>query len=146
MLPRHQAEPGGEAPRTLEYADACDRHQRRRPVLPALVRSATGGPVEAILDWFHLSMRVHPVKHVMHGPRAGEPPFAPLDRAQVDVEGLSHLLWNGHHDKTCEALGQITSQAKDAIVLSIPVIDAKARRLVDVARSCAATLKATRAR
>ncbi len=25
------------------------------PALPALVRSATGGPVEPILDWFHLS-------------------------------------------------------------------------------------------
>ncbi len=32
------------------------------PALPALVRSATGGPVEAILDWFHLSMRVHHVE------------------------------------------------------------------------------------
>jgi len=31
------------------------------PALPALVRSATGGPVEHILDWFHLSMRVHHV-------------------------------------------------------------------------------------
>jgi len=28
------------------------------PALPALVRSATGGPVEPILDWFHLSMRM----------------------------------------------------------------------------------------
>ncbi len=25
------------------------------PALPALVRSATGGPVEPILDWFHFS-------------------------------------------------------------------------------------------
>ncbi len=32
------------------------------PALPALVRSATGGPVEHILDWFHLSMRVHHVE------------------------------------------------------------------------------------
>ena len=30
----------------------------------------------------------------------------------------------------CEALGRITNWAKDAIVLNIPVIDAKARRLV----------------
>ncbi len=32
------------------------------PALPALVRSATAGPVEPILDWFHLSMRVQHVE------------------------------------------------------------------------------------
>ncbi len=35
------------------------------PALPALVRSVTGGPVEHILDWFHLSMRVQHVEQVM---------------------------------------------------------------------------------
>jgi len=100
------------------------------PALPALVRSATGGPVEPILDWFHLSMRVHHVEQVMHGLCALEPPLAPLDRAQVDVERLRHLLWNGHHDKACEALGRITSEAKDAIMLNDPGIEAKARPLV----------------
>ncbi len=99
--------------------------------LPALVRSATGGPVEAILDWFHLSMRVHHVEQVMRGLCAIEPPPLVLpDHARIDVERLRHLLWNGHHDKACEALGRITSEAKDAIVLNDPGIDAKARRLV----------------
>ncbi len=57
------------------------------PALPALVRSATGGPVEPILDWFHLSMRVHHVEQVMGGLCAVEPPpLAPLDHAQIDVE------------------------------------------------------------
>ncbi len=65
------------------------------PALPALVRSATGGPVESILDWFHLSMRVHHVEQVMGGLCALEPPLvAPLDLAQIDVERLRHLLWN----------------------------------------------------
>jgi len=65
------------------------------PALPALVRSATGGSVEHILDWFHLSMRVHHVEQVMGGLCAVEPPpLAPLDLAQVDVERLRHLLWN----------------------------------------------------
>jgi len=91
------------------------------PALPALVRSATGGPVEPILDWFHLSMRVQHVEQVMRGLCALEPPpLAPLDRARIDVERLRHLLWNGHHEKACEALGRITSWAKDAIVLNIP--------------------------
>ena len=68
------------------------------PALPALVRSATGGPVEPILDWFHLSMRVHHVEQVMGGLCALEPPpLVPLDQAQIDVERLRHLLWNGDH-------------------------------------------------
>ena len=58
------------------------------------------------------------------------PPLAPLDLAQVDVERLRYLLWNGHHDKVCEALGRIVSWAKEAIVLNEPSVEAKARRLV----------------
>jgi len=101
------------------------------PALPALVRSATGGPVEHILDWFHLSMRVQHVEQVMRGLCALEPlPLAPLEQAQIDVERLRHLLWNGDHDKACEALGRIASWAKDAIVLNEPGVEAKARRLV----------------
>ncbi len=100
------------------------------PALPALVRSATGGPVEPILDWFHLSMRVHHVEQVMRGLCALEPPpLAPLDPAQVDVERLRHLLWNGDHEKACEALGRIVSWAKDAVVLNDPTVEAKVRRL-----------------
>ncbi len=100
------------------------------PALPALVRSATGGPVEHILDWFHLSMRVHHVEQVMRGLCAIEPPLAPLDHAQIDVERLRHLLWNGGHEKACEALGRIVSWAKDAALLNDPTVEAKARRLV----------------
>ena len=63
------------------------------PALPALVRSATGGPVEPILDWFHLSMRVHHVEQVMGGLCALEPPpSTPPDQVQTDVERLRHLL------------------------------------------------------
>jgi len=96
-----------------------------------LVRSATGGPVEHILDWFHLSMRVHHVEQVMGGLCAVEPPpLTPLDLAQVDVERLRHLLWSGCHDKACEALGRITGWAKDATVLNNPAMEARAKRLV----------------
>jgi hypothetical protein len=99
--------------------------------LPALVRSATGGPVQHILDWFHLSMRVQHVEQVMHGLCALEPsPLALLGRAQIDVERLRHLLWNGHHEKACEALGRIMNSAKDASVLNDPAMGAGARRLI----------------
>jgi len=101
------------------------------PALPALVRSATGGPVEPILDWFHLSMRVHHVEQVMRGLCALEPlPLVLPDHAQIDVERLRHLLWNGDHEKACEALGRITGWAKDATVLNNLAVEAKARRLV----------------
>ena len=101
------------------------------PALPALVRSATGGPVECILDWFHLSMRVHHVEQVMCGLCALEPaPLAPLDHARSDVERLRHLLWNGYHSKACEVLGRIRSWAKHADMLNDPAIEAGARRLV----------------
>jgi hypothetical protein len=100
------------------------------PALPALVRSAAGGPVECILDWFHLSMRVHHVEQVMGGLCTLEPPpLALLDRTQIDVERLRSLLWNAQHEKACEALDRIASWAKDAIALNEPGVEAKARRL-----------------
>ena len=101
------------------------------PALPALVRSATAGPVEPILDWFHLSMRVHHVEQVMGGLCALEPPpSAPPDQARIDVERLRHLLWNGHHEKACAALDRIVGWAKDASVLNDPAMTAGAKRLV----------------
>ncbi len=102
------------------------------PALPALVRSATGGPVEHILDWFHLSMRVHHVEQVMGGLCALEPPppLASLDHVQIDVERLRHLLWNGYHIKACDALVRITSWAKDVTVLNDPAMEARTKRLV----------------
>ena len=101
------------------------------PALPALVRSATGGPAEPILDWFHFSMRVHHVEQVMEGLCALEPPPSALpDQAQTDVERLRHLLWNGYYDKACEALGRIVSWGKDASVRNDPAIGAGVKRLV----------------
>ena len=130
-----------EQPHALLRAALLDQGWRERdavavisdgdPALPALVRSAAGGPVEPILDWFHLSMRVQHVEQVMGGLCALEPPpSAPLNHVQIDVERLRHLLWNGHHEKACKALGRITSWAKDASVLNDPATEAGARRLV----------------
>jgi hypothetical protein len=100
------------------------------PALPALVRSAAKAPVEPILDWFHLSMRVHHVEQALVGLGALEPVHrAPLDRAQVDVERLRHLLWNGKHEKAREALGRIGRWAEDVAVLDGVAVAAKAGRL-----------------
>jgi len=86
--------------------------------------------VQPILDWFHLSMRVHHVEQAMRGLCVLELlPLVLPDHAQIDVERLHSLLWNGHHDKACEALARIASWAKDAVVPNEPVAKAKARRL-----------------
>jgi hypothetical protein len=101
------------------------------PALPALVHSATGGPVEPILDWFHLSMRVRHVEQALLGLHALEPAhLGPLDHAQVDVERLRHLLWNGYHEEACKALGRITGWAGGAALLDGIALERKAGRLV----------------
>ena len=102
------------------------------PALPALVRSATGAPVEVILDWFHLSMRLHHVEQVMSGLAALEPPsLVPLEPVQVDVERLHHLLWNGYHEKACKTLDRIVSWAETANAASdTAMVVAKVGRLV----------------
>ena len=46
------------------------------------------------------------------------------------MERLRHLLWNGHHDKACEALDRIAGWAKDATVLNDPAMQARAKRLL----------------
>ena len=101
------------------------------PALPALVRSAAKAPVEPILDWFHLSMRVRHVEETLAGLGALEPTYrAPLDRARVDVERLRHLLWNGKHGEACQALSRIASRAEETITLDGAAVAAKAGRLV----------------
>ena len=55
---------------------------------------------------------------------------APLDYAQVEVERLRYLLWNGHHEEAREAMGRIASGAEDATLLNGGAVEAKARRLV----------------
>jgi hypothetical protein len=104
------------------------------PALPALARAATQAPVESILDWFHLSMRVRHVEQALLGLQALEPADRgpPLDRAQADVERLRSLLWNGRHEDACEAaLVRIASWAVEhATVANGAAVEAKARRLV----------------
>ena len=100
------------------------------PALPALVRSATNGPVEHILDWFHLSTRLHHIEQVMNGLAAFQP-SVPLDPVQVEVERLRHLLWNGHHEKAHKTLSQIVSWAETANTSSDhTIVVAKLERLV----------------
>jgi hypothetical protein len=101
------------------------------PALPALVRSAAKAPVESILDWFHLSMRVRHVEQALVGLGALEPvDRALLERVQADVERLRHLLWNGGHGEACRALDRIVSSAEGASLLDGATVAAKAGRLV----------------
>jgi hypothetical protein len=101
------------------------------PALPALVRSAAKAPMEPILDWFHLSMRVRHVEQTFLGLCALEPVHcATLEHVRADVERLRHLLWNGYHEEAGETLGRIASWAETAISLNGGAVQAKAGRLV----------------
>jgi len=101
------------------------------PALSALARAATQAPVETILDWFHLSMRVRHVEQTLLGLQALEPAHpAPVGCAQADVERLRSLLWNGRHEDASEALVRIVSWAESAALLDNAAVAAKAGRLV----------------
>ncbi len=64
--------------------------------LPNLVRAATGGPVRHILDWFHLSMRMRPIKQILAGLSAHQlQDPEPVQTAQSSIERIPHLLWHG---------------------------------------------------
>jgi hypothetical protein len=100
------------------------------PALPALVRSAAKAPVEPILDWFHLSMRVRHVEQALLGLDALEPVHCePLEHARTDVERLRHLLWNGKHGEACRALDRIVRWSAKAASLHGAAVAAKAGRL-----------------
>jgi hypothetical protein len=100
------------------------------PALPALVRSAAKAPVEPILDWFHLSMRVRHVEQTFVGFAALElAERVPLEHAQADVERLRHLLWNGKPGQACQALNRVVSCLENAALLN-GAAAAKAGRLV----------------
>jgi hypothetical protein len=100
------------------------------PALPALARSAAKAPVEPIIDWFHLSVRIRHVEQALLGLAALEPVHcAPLEHVRTDVERLRHQLWNGYHEKAEEALGRIAGWAETTIPLDGGAAQAKAGRL-----------------
>jgi hypothetical protein len=96
--------------------------------LPELVRTATGGAIVQILDWWHISMRV---RHVEQAPR-GVYALAPDHRAGLDivdmrVERLRHLIWNGYHDEAWRELFGLRHLASGAVFLN----GERLRRTVD---------------
>jgi len=120
---RHRTRAGGRATQSPRSATATPHCQPwcARPRAAQWSLSSTG---------FTSPMRVHHVKQVMRGLCAlAPPPLTPLGHAQIDRERLRRLLWNGCHEKACEALGRIASGAKDAIVPNEPAVKAKARHL-----------------
>ena len=129
-----------EQPQTLLRAALLDQDWREGspviaisdgdPALPALVRSAAKAPVEPILDWFHLSMRVRHVEQTLVGLAALESvDRVPLEHAQADGERLRHLLWNGKHGEACQALDRVVSWLENAALLH-GAAAAKAGRLI----------------
>jgi hypothetical protein len=103
------------------------------PALPALVRSAAKAPVEPILDWFHLSMRVRHVEQLVQGLYAMAPKCKlPVDCAHAEVMRLRHLLWNGRHDDAHGLLGDVAEVAGAIGLLNGPGFERKVARLVEL--------------
>ena len=79
--------------------------------------------------WTRAGGRRH-VEQALVGLGALEPVHrVPLEHAQVDVERLRHLLWNGYHQEACRALGRIVSWAETDTWLNGVAVAAKAGRL-----------------
>ncbi len=101
--------------------------------VPAPVRSAAKAPVEPILDWFHLSMRVRHVEQLVQGLYAMAPKCKlPVDCAHVEVMRLRHLLWNGRHDDAHGPLGDVAEVAGAIGLLNGPGFERKVARLVEL--------------
>jgi hypothetical protein len=67
--------------------------------LRLFAREATGGPVTAILEWFHLAMRVHHLKQLARGLSTRVPTHAAAAaNIQEELERLHWRLWHGRTD------------------------------------------------
>jgi hypothetical protein len=85
-------------------------------------------------------MRVRQVEQTLVGLAALElADRAPLEHTQADVERQRHLLWNGKHEQTCQALDRIVSWAVNAALLNGAAVGRRPGVLSRIAQSCAAT-------
>jgi hypothetical protein len=63
------------------------------------VREAAGGPVTAILEWFHIAMRVHHLQQLARGLSTRVPTHAAAAaKIQAELERLHWRLWHGRTD------------------------------------------------
>jgi hypothetical protein len=67
--------------------------------LQVFAREAAGGPVTAILEWFHLGIRVHHLQQVARGLSTRVPTHAAAAaNIQEELERLHWRLWHGRTD------------------------------------------------
>ena len=74
------------------------------PALPNLIRGAIGGPVEHILDWFHISMRIGHVEMAMKGLVQTKGFCGIPGLFQRPAERLRWWLWHGRTRMAATAL------------------------------------------
>ena len=75
----------------------------------AHIRAAPGEPVRHILDWFHLSMRMRPIKQVLMGLSARQlQDPEPVQIAQASIERVRHLLWHGRADEADQEIALLS--------------------------------------
>lgn len=105
------------------------------PALVECVRSAAGGEVTHILDWFHFSMRVRHVEQALAGLLGSDLQHkGPLRYAEDDVVRLRHLIWNGYGNEARRALRCIAYMAGNATWLNGQSGRARIERFAQLAR------------
>jgi hypothetical protein len=112
------------------------------PALADSVRSAAGGEVTHILDWFHISMRVRHVEQALAGLLGSDlEQKGPLTYIEYDISRLRHLIWNGYSEEARRALHNIAYMAGNAIWLNGDRGKARIERFAQLARELETYLK-----
>ena len=99
------------------------------PSLRSAVMSATRDSVTHILDWFHLSMRLHHIEQVWQAIEdlQDELRFS-ISLVAYDITRLRHLLWNGYVRESTTAVDNMLYHLASLLDLHTPAINAKFKR------------------
>ncbi len=85
------------------------------PALPRLVRNATNGNVEHILDWWHISARIRQLETTLQS-LLSQLENSETSDVEALVERLRWRIWHGQTHRALEALGilfRFVMQARD---------------------------------
>lgn len=96
----------------LEAAGWCDGTKLTvlsdgAPTLPRLIRDATGGDVDHILDWWHISARIRHVEMTFQTLASHLNENTELAKVHELVERLRWRIWHGQIDNALKAVKSI---------------------------------------
>ncbi len=98
------------------------------PALRGAGMTATREPVTHILDWFHLSMRLHHVEQAWEGIRTIGNLNILLYQVAFHVQRLRHLLWSGYVREAVDAVRAMSYQLVGSLYGRTPAVEIRFRR------------------